>query len=370
MRSSYFLAAGIAIVAVGWIVSGQISGDANAVGESNGADSAAPAAAAKPEPAAARQAKVRTERRTASVHTRELLLRGHTAPKRTVTLKAEAAGNVVKTAANKGDRVKRGSVIVRIAIEDRTARLQETEALVRQRKLEYDAAKRLGKKGYRAETAVAGNAASLDAANAQLKRMKIELGKTVVRAPFDAILEERHVEIGSYLEPGKDVAVLVDVDPLLVVAQVSENEISNMERGKLGRAKLATGQEVEGVVSYISTMADEQTRTFQIELEVENENGRLRPGVTADLMLPAETLAAHFVSPALLVLDDKGRVGVRVVEAGNRVAFHEATILDTAPDGVWLTGLPEQIDLITVGQEYVRHGDLVKVAPAEVAEQS
>ncbi len=370
MRSSYILAAIIAIAAAAWILSGQIGGDANAVGEAETAAESAAEDRAAPEPAAARLAKVRTERRTAAVHTRELLLRGHTAPKRTVTLKAEAAGMVVKTAADKGDRVKRGTVIARIAIEDRTARLQETEALVRQRQLEYDAAKRLGKKGYRAETAVAGNAASLDAANAQLKRMKIELGKTVVRAPFDAILEERHVEIGSYLEPGKDVAVLVDVDPLLVVAQVSENEIGNMEQGKLGRARLATGQQVEGVVSFISTMADEQTRTFQVELEVANENGRLRPGVTADLILPAETLPAHFISPALLVLDDQGRIGVRVVEDGDRVAFHEARILDTAPDGVWLAGLPEQIELITVGQDYVRHGDRVKVAPAEVASQS
>ena len=78
--------------------------------------------------------------------------------------------------------------------------------------------------------------------------------------------------------------------------------------------------------------------------------------------MPAGEELAHLISPAVLTLDDAGAVGVKVVDSEDRVRFHAVNIIADTSEGVWLAGLPAKIRLITVGQEYVRDGQLVRAA--------
>ncbi|MBT5895143.1 MAG: efflux RND transporter periplasmic adaptor subunit, partial [Rhodospirillaceae bacterium] len=189
--------------------------------------------------------------------------------------------------------------------------------------------------------------------------------RTVIRAPFDAIVDERDVELGAYVKDGSPIALLVDEDPYLVVAQVSENDIGRLKRNGKGRATLVTGHEVEGRIYYIAASADEATRTYRVELLVPNPGGKLRHGTTAELKFPTELIQAHFITPAVLTLNDSGAVGVRCVETGGKVAFYPVDIVDSTADGIWIAGLPEQTELIMVGQEFVRQGDRVRVIGGE-----
>ena len=74
-------------------------------------------------------------------------------------------------------------------------------------------------------------------------------------------------------------------------------------------------------------------------------------------------MLAHRITPAVLALDDAGKVGVRIINAEQRVEFHHVTVVRETKDGVWITGLPNEIDLITVGQEMVADGDSVETSP-------
>src|SRR3546814_20669342 len=85
--------------------------------------------------------------------------------------------------------------------------------------------------------------------------------------------------------------------------------------------------------------------------------------MTAEIALPLSATQAHRVSPAVLTLSDKGEIGVKAVDADNRVVFHPVKIVDTDGEGTWVTGLPEQVTLITVGTEYVGPGDSVRGVP-------
>ncbi len=85
-----------------------------------------------------------------------MILRGHTEAIRKVDVKAETYGRVIELKVEKGDRVEKGAVLARLSPEDRPARLAEAKALRDQRKIEYQASDRLSKKGYRAETQLAG----------------------------------------------------------------------------------------------------------------------------------------------------------------------------------------------------------------------
>jgi multidrug efflux system membrane fusion protein len=103
---------------------------------------------------------------------------------------------------------------------------------------------------------------------------------------------------------------------------------------------------------------------------VPNQQGLIRDGITAEIHVTANTIEAHRISPAILSLDDRGVIGVRIVDESRRVRFVPVQIVGDGTDGVWVTGLPRTITIITVGQEYVTNGQQVNIVPDESGKQS
>lgn len=294
---------------------------------------------------------------------REIVVRGRTAVERKVEIKSEVQARIVELPAAKGSVVKKGQIIARLAMDDRKERLEEAKAMMRLREVELRAGQELAAKGYRPANRLKENEALYDAARAMVARMEMEISKTEIVAPFDAVVEERAAEIGAFLKVGDPLATLVARDPFLVIGQVSERDIAEVKLGNEGRALLATGEEVKGRVRFIATTAEPATRTFRVELEVPNRDGTLRDGITTEMRLPVQSVMAHRLSPQALTLNDKGQVGLRIVGEDGRVAFREAEILSEGLDGVWLSGLPERILVIVVGQDFVKEGQIVKAVP-------
>lgn len=358
MIRSYLIAVALAIAAVAWILSGTLdlqAGDAPATAQATATSVPLDAVAEHPSPA------VRTRVIAAQPFQERVTARGRTAAIRSVELKAEVPGRIIEVLADKGVRVEGGEVIVQIALDDREHRLQEARAVLRQRELQHNASASLNQKGFRAETALAQDRAELDAARARVKAMEVEMQKLTIAAPFDGILEDRYVELGDFVDKGTPIARILDEDPFLIVTQVSEAQVGRLRAGDAGLARLATGQQVDGVIRRIASSADPDTRTFRVELEVPNPRRDLLEGVTADIAFQLGDTLAHFITPAILTLDDSGQVGVRTVGADNQVSFLPVAILGDAGSGIWVSGLPPRTEVITVGQELVRSGDTVRV---------
>jgi multidrug efflux system membrane fusion protein len=110
-------------------------------------------------------------------------------------------------------------------------------------------------------------------------------------------------------------------------------------------------------------VADEATRTFTVELEVDNSDGNLRAGGTAELQIPAERVLAHRISPSLLTLDDAGNIGVKIINEEGEVEFVVADVALSTNEGVWVAGLPDLATIITVGQGFVVPGTMVNAVP-------
>ncbi|CAN0575224.1 unnamed protein product, partial [Laminaria digitata] len=209
MRSSVIIAGTLAIGATAWILSGQL-GSADKRAAANGS---ADAQAEQQRPLAA----VRVRTIQARVKQDTLVVNGRTEESRKVTLRAETDGPIVDVPATEGRVVAAGDVIARQSVEDRTARLAEVTALVKQREIEFRAATELAKKGFRSDTKLAEARAQLDAALAKTKSMRIDIARTTISAPFGGVLETRYVEKGDYVKAGDDIASIVDLDPVLAV---------------------------------------------------------------------------------------------------------------------------------------------------------
>jgi multidrug efflux system membrane fusion protein len=286
---------------------------------------------------------------------------------RLLDLRAEVTGQVEALPVREGARVEEGEVICRLAVEDRAQRLAEAQAAVEQAQIDYDGAQRLETGGFQSKTAIATAKAQLEAAKANLLRRQLDLDKTAIRAPFAGILEERPVEIGDLMRPGDTCATIIDLDPLAVSAEVSEAEVIRISEGKSARMRFATGEQAKGEVTYLSRRATDSTRTFRVEVSVANPEMRLLSGITADMHIEVGIIPAHRIPASLLVLDDRGELGVRVLNDERRVEMYNVDLVGDAGDGVWVTGLPESTLLITVGHQYVGIGEQVAVSLEDAA---
>ena len=350
---SWFYSGGIAILIMVWLVSGSFGDD----------ETPADDAHANATGVAAPQSKVRVRTQTAEEVVRTIVVNGKTAPARIVELSAETDGRVELIGAERGANVERGGTIARLDERDRSARLAQAQATVKQREVEYEGRLKLQSASYVSEAQLQEAIAQLEAAKTELRRAELDLEYMAVRAPFDGALQSRVVEIGDFLKMGDPIATFVDNRTIIVAASVSEFDARHVTVGESAEARLATGEQVRGTIRYVAPVADEATRTFAVELEIDNQAGQLRAGGTAELFIPAETVYAHRVSPSLLTLDDAGNVGIKIINSDGAVEFVVADIALATSSGVWLAGLPETATIITVGQGFVTSGAVVDTVP-------
>lgn len=341
----------ILLIIVVWVASGAIFGGGNSDGQSaddaNGQD-------------ADRLFLVRAEEISAEDYIRNVVVRGRTEALRTVELAAEVEGRVLDTPVQEGQRVSEGDLICQLAPYDREAALAEARARADQERLEYRVAQELFENGHRSETQVAAAKAELDAALAQVSRAEVALDNTSITAPFSGLLDERPAEVGNFLQKGATCGVLMTIDPFLVVGEVSDQDVEQIEVGSPAVVEFQDGREIDATIRYVASRARPETRTFRVEVEIPNENGDMREGLTADIRIPVSSIQAHFLSSSVLVLRDDGEVGVHAVEDGT-VRFYPITIVGDAVAGVWVTGLPADLTLITGGHNFVTAGQAVRV---------
>lgn len=296
-----------------------------------------------------------------SPHEVVLEAKGRTAPDKSVTVKAGTTGTVVSTPAKEGSYVRKGALLCGLDVEARSARVGEAQARRDSANIDYEAARTLASKGLTPANQEAAAKAALDATEAALNAAKVELSKTQIRAPFDGVFETQLAEAGDYLGPGGACGVLVDMTPVIVVAEVAEDYAVKLKPGMDATAKLASGESYPARIRYVSRTASDQTRTFIIEAEIESGNATLAAGVSASLIVPVGAIPATLISPSLLTLSDGGQLGVRYVEGDNTVRFAPIQVVDEGVGGAWVTGLPDTVRIISMGQDYLSEG--VTVSP-------
>ena len=303
--------------------------------------------------------KVRVEKREARKIASVIELHGRTQADRKAKLSSETSGRVESILVERGQAVKQYQVLVRLAVKDKELRLQQAKATLKQRELEFQAAQKLRKSGLTAQTQMAEKQANLELARAEVEQSELDIAYTEIRAPFDGIFNERFVEIGDLLSVGTEIGEILDVNPIIVRGDIPELSVADVSLGQFGTAELITKQVASGKVRYLSASSDDSTHTFKVELALENSEQKIPVGVSATIKLQTHQVLAHKLSPAALSLSKNGGLGIKVIDAKNQVIFKTVEIVRSEKDGVWLSGLAKNENIITVGQGFVDEGDTV-----------
>jgi multidrug efflux system membrane fusion protein len=289
-------------------------------------------------------------------------IRGRTQAPRSVQVRAATAGVVAAAPVLQGTFVKAGQLLCRQQVDARQASLDQSKAKLRSSELQYAASQQLQVKGFRSQTQVLAAKADLDQSSAAVRASEVNLEQMNIRAPFSGVFDHRDAEVGAYLSPGQPCGTVIELDPMLVVGDVSENDAARIRVGATASARLVNGDSVRGTVRYVAHDADATTRTYRVEVVVRNPGAAVRAGLSAEIRIESGQGSAHLVPVTALVLDSGGRQGVRYVADGDRVVFAPVTVIEETPQGVWVSGLNGQPRVITVGQSYVNEGQKVRVA--------
>ena len=313
--------------------------------------------------------RVVVRRSVAEVRPLFISLSGRTEAARVVTVKAETNGTITQAPAEEGKIVEKGALLCGLDLQGRSARVREAEAEFSQKQQAYKQAEDLVAKGWAAPPRVEGARAQLEQAQASLDVARSEFNKTQMRAPFRGVFEKRLAGVGEFLGPGGSCGTVVELDPVVVIADAPERVATQIKPEANARLRLSDGAEAQGRVRYIAKTADQTTRSFRVEVEIANPKNSIPVGRVAEIRVQVGKGDAHKVNPALLTLDGQGRIGVRYLDVGGVVSFAPADIVDQQADGTWIAGLPREALIVAEGQETVKPGlravpDVLEDTPA------
>ncbi len=310
---------------------------------------------------------VRVEPLNTEMITEKLSITGRTQASRETVLRAETSGKITEILVPKGTTVKKDQVLAKIEVKDRALRVKEAKENVARAEIEYNAAKSLSNKGFNSKIKLATTRTALESARTLLKQAEIDLANTEITAPYDGVLEEKHIEIGDFVSTGNPLLTVVDLDPMEAVAYVAEQNILGLKEGMPVSLSFLNDMIRTGEISFMASAAMDETRTFRIEMTTDNADYSIKDGLTVQIVIPVKEQAVHKILPSQLLLNDEGEVGIYVVDENNVVHFKPVTVIENAVDYTYIKKLTEseKLRLITVGQHFVKVGERVEAASPE-----
>jgi multidrug efflux system membrane fusion protein len=159
---------------------------------------------------------------------------------------------------------------------------------------------------------------------------------------------------------GTAIISVMDFNPFIIKGYIAEKDLLKIKIGNKATGKTLDGRTYPGKIRYVSSQSYQSSRTFAVELEIKNPSERQVNGVSAQILIPLEQSNAILISPALLSLNEKGILGAKHVDKNQHVVFTPVELVKAQSDGVWISGLPNPVDLIIRGQSFVSSGEKVK----------
>ena len=336
-------------------------------------------------------------------------LQGQTIHNKKIDVKSETSGNISEINFSRGDKVNKNLSLVLISMDDRKEKLlsaqkdlerlskelilneKNRDNLLRQNiekiklyEIEYASAKQLIDKGLSSKSKL--SLASFNLANAEadredinikfestlanleaqitnvkslLKNIKLDIAKTNISAPFDGIISEKMIEETEFISIGTPLFTIIDLDPIKIEGYLSEFDVNKVSVGTNALIEDSNGIKKNGTITFISPSAEISTRTFEITIEANNKDLTYKSGITTKIIIKGSELKAHKIPPSILTLLDDGTVGVKAVNKENNVVFYPTKTIKDTIDGMWVSGLPESVNLIISGQEYISIGEKI-----------
>jgi len=246
-----------------------------------------------------------------------------------VTLSAQRTGKVIQLPVKEGDLVKAGSLIARL---DLTEESVQTENMQTQSAANYDEAEKnlkrvegLFQKGMVAQQDLDAARRAQQVAKSQYQAAtadaSVKRDYSVIRAPFDGVIAKKYSEVGELLLPGKQIVTIVNPDKIYVLSTIDEVDVGRL---RLDQPVTITvdafpGEKFQGEIKRISPIVSGgklETRTADVWIYLYKKDGRMKPGMSADVEIQVTTLSNVLSVPSQVIIEREGKKQVYVTDGG------------------------------------------------------
>jgi membrane fusion protein (multidrug efflux system) len=219
---------------------------------------------------------------------------------RGVTLGAELPGVVRHIGFDSGASVKRGDLLVRLDTSTEEAQLAAAEADASLARLNLERARslRAGEANSQADLDTAQ--ARARSAEAAVSSLRATIAKKTIRAPFDGRIAIRQIELGQAVSPGTPLASLQSVTPIHADFWLPQQALADLRSGQRVRMRIDTFPDArwDGEITTVNPEVDVATRNVRVRATFPNQDGRLRPGMFANVEVLSSERRPVLVIPA------------------------------------------------------------------------
>ncbi|WP_075878640.1 efflux RND transporter periplasmic adaptor subunit [Vreelandella massiliensis] len=329
-----------------------------------------------PEASEAADATIRVEvsERSRQPYVPQLVVQGQLEAAQEVELRAKVAGFVEEKPVRLGEQVQAGDTLLVLDQNALPEQLEQARANIALAQSELSGAESLRRRELISQPEYLRLQAALSRSVAEVADLSRQLDDTRPTAPFSGTLDRLDVELGELLQPGETWGRLIDDRTLTGTAFVSQQQVGQLSSGLPVTARLLGGAmpsaTLAGTLSHIASRAEEATRSFYIEVSLDNPEQRRLAGSSAEFTVTLPPKQVHAFSPALLTLTAQGDLSVKHLDDDNTVLQTPVTLISADTERAYVTGLPDPVRLITLGAGLAEVGQRVNAVAADALDEA
>lgn len=278
-------------------------------------------------------------------------------------ISSEEGGLITYQPFDKGNRVRKGQVVVRLRKDQDEAAYLQAQTQLELAKSNFERTEKLYEEKVATEQDYTNSKFQLELAEKNLDVLDTRLSKSYIVSPISGVIDQKYLGKGEVCGPGTPILNVVDVSRVKISGGVPERFIGEVQKGTEVKIAFAVypGEEFFGKVNYISPVLSSINRTFDIEIVLNNSDGKFKPEMSAELEIDKTKIESAIVLTQDLIVDFGNEKYVFVLD--NDVARKKVVTLGGRDNNEVLitSGLNENDKLIYEGYQSLADGDKVQV---------
>lgn len=241
------------------------------------------------------------------------------------TISAQTSGRVVKINADVDDTVSKGDILIHFRNKEQQAALNVAKAAFEEAESEYKRIEDIYNKKLVAKAMLDKASARFKSEKARLAQAKEAFENTIVRAPYSGIVVKRHIEVGEFANPGRNLMTGLSLERLRAIVSLPQDLVHIVRTHKKATAILKNNQRLPIAKITVSPYADKESHTFNMRAELPKGDYSIYPGmfikvaivsgIKNSLLVPASAIARRSEVNAIYVMSNK-QLSFRQVRVG------------------------------------------------------
>ncbi len=277
----------------------------------------------------------------------------------------EIGGQIKQIHVEEGQKVAKGDLLVSVNTEATRNQIKQLESNLDLARITYEKQKNLWDQKIGSEIQYLQAKSNVEALEAQLDALKSQVRMNEVRAPFSGYVNKINQKVGELASQMTPLVQMVNLNVLKITANIPENYISVIEKGEKVEVTFDTYPDMLKTpkIERISNVINPQSRTFEIELSLDNADEKIKPNMISTIRINDFSQDDAFVVPSIIIKQDiSGKYVYRAVNKDGKLIAEKVYVKTglTYDDNTTITeGLKKGDNVIVHGYNQVSNGSII-----------